>query len=408
MKTNQREQDGNQQEIGISREEFTGRMREYALEALMKLASEEVESLCGGRHERGLQREFFRAGNAPSYVRMEERRVDAQRPRVRRRLANGGSEEVDLDSWKVAQSPDEFEAAVQAAVLGGVSHRRVSEVHPEAGRGSSRSSVSRLWQKEAARLVGEMQQSDLSGFDLVVLMLDAVVLTDGLVVTVALGIDTEGTKQVLGFRVGPSENAEVAKDLMSGLLARGLRLQGQEGDRGLLVVLDGSKALKSAVLEVMPSAVIQRCLVHKERNLRGYLGRKHWGELAKLFNRLRRAQGAEDGREALNAIEDFLSDKNAQAQESLAEAAGELLAVHELGVPNTLHPSLLSTNCIENTFKNLRRHIGRVSRWRKDSKQADLWLASGLSLAQRGFRKIKGHAKLQELVQALAIKKKAY
>lgn len=378
-------------------------MREIACKALLQMAEEEIESLCGRRHEQGAEREYFRAGTAPSYVHMESRRESMRRPRVRRREANGSSSEVELESWKVAQSAEEFAEAVQSAVLAGVSTRRVTEVQPGQSLGNGRSTVSKLWQKRAAELVEELQHSDLGQFDLLVLMLDAVVLDDGLVATVALGFDTEGRKQVLGYRVGSSENAEVAKDLLRGLMNRGLRLDGKDGKRRLLAVLDGSKALKNAVLEVAPRALIQRCLVHKERNIRGYLSKQHWGRLAHLWNRLRKAQGPEDGKQALEAIEAFLSDKNAQARESLQEAEGELLTVHGLNVPNTLHRALLSTNSIENAFKNLRRHLGRVSRWRDDTRQADLWLASGLTLAQRGFRRVNGHTELGELVQALTV-----
>lgn len=229
-------------------------------------------------------------------------------------------------------------------------------------------------------------------------MLDAVVLCKDLVATVALGIDTEGNKHVLGFRIGSSENVQVCADLLTCLKLRGLRAP---QSRRLFAVLDGSKALKNALLEAFPGTIIQRCLVHKERNLRGYLPRKHWATLAELFNRLRRAQGEEAALEAAEDIAAFLSDKNAQAQESFAEAGEELLALFRLNVPNTLNVSLLSTNAIENAFKNLRRHIGRVCRWREETRQADLWVASGLTLASQGFRKIRGHKDLGALISAL-------
>jgi putative transposase len=154
------------------------------------------------------------------------------------------------------------------AVLCGVSTRDCKRLRAEELAGESRSSVSRLWQRKSAELVERMQQSDLSGIDLVVLMLDAVVLSKRAVATVALGIDASGTKHVLGFRVGSSENQEVCRDLLGNLSRRGLRVP---PDRYLLAVLDGSRALENALLEVFPKTLIQRCLVHKERNLKGYL-----------------------------------------------------------------------------------------------------------------------------------------
>jgi len=142
-------------------------------------------------------------------------------------------------------------------------------------------------------------------------------------------------------------------------------------------------------------------LVHKERNLKGYLPQRYWGELSRLFTRLRKAEGADQGKEALEAIEQFLADKNKGARASLEEAAEELLALHRLNVPSSLNRTLLSTNCIENLFKNLRRHIGRVCRWRESTEQADRWLASGLILASEGFHKIAGHRELPSLIKAL-------
>lgn len=284
------------------------------------------------------------------------------------------------------------------AVLCGVSTRDMPSLRESELKGQSKSQVSRLWQRKSAELVEQMQQADLSGFDLVVLMLDAVVLSAGLVATVALGINAEGEKKVLGFRVGSSESKQVCRDLLSNLVRRGL--SAPEG-RYLFAVLDGSEALKRALLEVYPDTLIQRCLVHKERNLQGYLSNRHWGELARLFKRLRQCQGAEQAKEAAEAIEAFLSDKNAQAKASWLEAGAEVIALPRLDVSNDLHRSLLSTNCIENVFKNLRRHIGKVCRWRESTDQADRWLASGLILASKGFRRIVGHKHLPELVGAL-------
>ena len=185
---------------------------------------------------------------------------------------------------------------------------------------------------------------------------------------------------------------------MSSLAARGLTVP---ADRDLLAVLDGSDALRSALLTHYPTAQVQRCLVHKERNLRGYLSKRHWSELARLFDLLRKAQGGEQAAEKAKAIRMFLQDKNAQARESFEEAGDDLLRLFRLEVPNSLHRTLLSTNSIENVFKNLRRHLGRVCCWRENTDQADRWMASGLALAQRGFRRISGHEDLSELAAAL-------
>jgi transposase-like protein len=327
-----------------------------------------------------------------------------QRPRVRKSKADGSSEEVTLNSWKLAQNRDEWEDATMRAILCGVSTRNMPRLRASEFDGQSKSEVSRLWKRKSAELVQQMQQAELSDFELVVLMLDAVVLSAGLVATVALGINAQGEKRVLGFQVGSSENKEVCRDLLSSLNRRGLKPP--EG-RYLFAVLDGSEALKQALLEVYPDTLIQRCLVHKERNLQGYLSKRHWGELARLFQRLRKCQGKEQAEEVAEEIEGFLSNKNAGAKASWAEAGEELLALPRLDVTNVLHRSLLSTNCIENIFKNLRQHIGKVCRWRESTDQADRWMASGLILVSKGFNRIVGHKHLPELIEALERKFKS-
>ena len=133
------------------------------------------------------------------------------------------------------------------------------------------------------------------------------------------------------------------------------------------------------------------------------MSKRHWPELNRLFARLRKSHGAESSKEAADAIAAFLADKNAQARNSFEEAGSELLTLARLEVSNELSVSLLSTNCIENVFKNLRRHIGRVSRWRENTDQADRWLASGFILAAQGFHRIKGHKKLPQLIEALEL-----
>lgn len=373
------------------------RFRAVVREALYDVVEEELVELCGASHRPDPESAFRRAGSANSTVYLDGRRETLKRPRVREQSGDG-SVEVKLASWQAAKDPDEWKEATMRAVLCGVSTRDVSRLGEEEVKGLSKSAVSRRWQQKAATLVEQMQQSDLSEFDLLVLMIDAVVLAKGVVATVALGIDTSGQKRVLGYRVGGSENREVCADLLSNLASRGLTVP---ESRDLLAVLDGSDALRSALLSQFPTAQVQRCLVHKERNLRGYLSKRHWAELARLFNQLRKVQGSEQAEAAATAIRTFLQDKNAQARESFKEAGEDLLRLFHLEVPNSLHRTLLSTNSIENVFKNLRRHLGRVCRWRENTGQADRWMASGLQLAQRGFRRISGHEDLGKLATAL-------
>ena len=201
---------------------------------------------------------------------------------------------------------------------------------------------------------------------------------------------------MLDFELGSSESAEVSLDLMRRLAKRSFSCE-----RRLFAALDGSAALRNAVKKFFPDSVIQRCLVHKERNIRSKLSKKHWGELARLFKRLREVQGKVAAQEVVKELEEFLKGKNAESLKSLREAGEDLIALQSLDVPNTLHRNLLSTNAIENSFRNTRNKLGRVTRFRVETDQATRWLAFALLEVEKGFRRISGYKELPQLMAAL-------
>ncbi len=373
-------------------------LRNKMREALMEIFEEEVQGLCGPSHSRNSKSNYYRAGSSPAKVKLADQEHAIRRPRVRKSLGDASAEK-HLASWKAAKDPEAWEQSLFRAVLCGVSTRSAQRLHESELKGLSKSAVSRLWATKAKTLIDEMLGRDLSELDILVVMLDGIHLCSGLCSVAAIGIDRSGAKHVLGFRIGSSENAEVCRDLVVDLHRRGLRPI--EGKR-FLAVLDGSKALKNALLELYPDALTQRCLVHKERNLKGYLSKRHWADLGSLFKRLRRSEGKEDALERLADIEAFLQGKNAEALNSLQEAGEDLITFFTLEVPSTLNRSLLSTNAIENAFLNLRRHIGRVCRWRSNTDQADRWVASGLYLSEKTFHRMPGCNDMDKLEAALA------
>ena len=266
--------------------------------------------------------------------------------------------------------------------------------------GTSHGEVSRLWQQEGERCIEQLRSRDLGAADYVVLMLDGIALGGDLCAVVALGITIEGEKHILDFQIGASENLEVCMDLLNRIATRGFKPK-----RRLLAVTDGSKPLRKSVRRKWPDAIIQRCLIHKARNIKSYLSYRHHGEVDRLFKRLRKAEGAEAAEECVEKLKTFLQDKNAQALASLEEAGDELLAVHRLGAPSTLNTTLLNTNCIENPFRNVRAKIRRVSRWRAETQMASKWLAYALLEAERGFRRVnncKDMAKLALILKSVS------
>ena len=375
-------------------EAFDAFMHTVARTAYMAVLFEEVETLCGKAYHPLEGSDNQRAGSAPGRYFFGTEEFAIQRPRVRKHKGSK-SEEVRLRSYEAAQSRDSLHDAMLRAFMAGVPSREQARLFKNTS-GTSPGEVSRMWEREGLRCLEELRGRDLSLGDYLVLMLDGIWLCDDLCIIVALGITAEGEKQILDFQVGSSENTESCTDLLNRIEVRGFK-----PNRRLLVVQDGSKALRKSVRRKWPDAIIQRCLIHKERNIRGYLSYRHHAELKRLFARLRKAEGIEAAEECLKKLREFLKGKNAQALVSLEEAGDELLAVHRLGAPSTLNKTLLNTNCIENPFRNVRAKIRRVSRWRPETQMASKWMAYALLEAERGFRRINGFADMAKLAMIL-------
>ena len=376
---------------GIFREYLRGGVRMMIAEVM----AAEVTQLCGTKHHPSEDATCQRAGSSPGCVVWEGNRENVKRPRVRRGKDGGPSGEVPLQTYQSARQLDQLHEMVERALSAGVSGREMGKVHPESPC-VSKSSVSRLWIEAGRKFVDELRDRDIGSRDWLVLMLDGIVLSKDQTAIVAIGVTTGGTKHVLDFELGSTENYEVCRDLMARLVKRGFA-----PTRRLLCVLDGSASLKKAVVKFFPDAAIQRCLVHKERNIRAKLSKRHWGELVRLFKRLREVQGEKAGREVLAELEDFLREKNAEALASLGEAGEELIALHVLEVPSTLHRNLLSTNSIENSFRNTRGKMRRVTRFRAETDQASRWLAYALVEVEKGFHRISGWRDLPALARSL-------
>lgn len=374
-------------EIG---EVFESFMRTAARTALTAALFQEVENLCGKAYFPSDDTDCQRAGSAPGRYFFGTDEEPIQRPRVRRK-----GKEVRLKTYEAAQNRDALHEAMLKAFTAGMPAREQKRMF-NGSSGTSHGEVSRLWQKEGERCINELRSRDLSKADYVVLMLDGIGLGRDLCAVVALGITVEGEKHILDFQIGASENLEVCTDLLNRIKERGFSPK-----RRLLAVTDGSKPLRKSVRKKWPDAIIQRCLIHKARNIKSYLSYRHHGEVDRLFKRLRKAEGLETAQEVVKELRSFLKSKNAQALVSLDEAGDELLAVHTLGAPSTLNTTLLNTNCIENPFRNVRAKTRRVSRWKTETEMPSKWLAYALLEAERGFRRINHWKHMKKLAEIL-------
>lgn len=365
------------------------------MKVLEAMLEEDRTALCGPRYERLAERHAHRSGWAPSEVVLGGRKVAMRRPRVR-----AGAREIPLPTFRTFASTDPLDRRVVEQMLVGVATRQYARTLEPVGatvrtRGTSKSAVSRRFVARTAAQLASWQAAPLDGLDLVALMIDGVSIADHCVV-VALGIDATGRKHALGLWEGSTENATVCQQLLSNLRDRGLRT-----DRSLLVVLDGSKALRKAVLQTFDKAAwLQRCQLHKMRNVLEHLpeGQRPW-----VQEQLRRAYRREDATKARRILHDLarrLEDRHPSAAESVREGLDETLTVLTLGLSERLRRTLATTNPVENLVGRI-RHVDRnVKRWRSGT-MVLRWVSAGLVEATKGFRRLKGHAEMPKLVAAL-------
>jgi transposase-like protein len=212
---------------------------------------------------------------------------------------------------------------------------------------------------------------------------------------VALGIGIDGTKHPLGVVEGSTENATVVKSLLCDLRDRGLDVT-----RPVLVVIDGAKALVSAVREIFDHPAVQRCQHHKVRNVENHLPDALGATVAKKMRAAYQEPNALHAEATLDALAKSLDKSHPGAAASLREGLGETLTITRLGVPPTLARTLRSTNAIESMIEICRDHSTNVKRWR-DGTMALRWCAAGMNEAAKQLRRVNGYLHLPALRIAL-------
>ncbi len=363
------------------------------LMAVCEELEREVVSLAGARHSRMREEPtHYRHGTNPGTVRLLGQRVPIEVPRVR-----GRDGEVRLQSYGEMHRGGELDELLFRRVLYGISCRnyeRAAEESPGA-IGLSSSSVSRQFVEASAAKLREFQERDLSDLDLVVLFLDGKTFADDEMV-IALGVTLSGEKQMLGFVQTETENERVVAQFLRSLLDRGL-----DTSSGLLVVIDGSKGLRSAIRKVLRRrAVVQRCQWHKRENVVSHLPRK---EQSSWRGRLQRAYGRptyEEAKRELLKIRDELAEINESAVRSLDEGFEETLTLHRLGLFAKIGRSLKTTNILESVNSQAEERCGRVDHW-QNSKQKQRWLAAALVDIEPRLQRLVGYRHLPTLRGAI-------
>ena len=394
------------EQVSVAMNEIAADMREgllalavgAGLQVMAQLMEADVTAVCGPRGRHDPARAATRHGTERGSVTLGGRRVPITRPRVR---ATDGAGEVPVPAYEVFTSTELLGRMAMERMLAGVSTRRypvalepVGEQVEQDAKSTSKSAVSRKFVAMTETALAELLAADLSGLDLVALMIDGVHFADHLCV-VALGIDIDGVKHPLALVEGSTENTTLVRGLLVGLRERGLDVT-----RPILAVLDGAKALASAVKEVFDQPVIGRCQLHKLRNVRDHLPEKMRGPVERRMRAAYHADSALQAQALLEALAKELDKTHPGAAGSLREGMEETLMVLRLDVPPTLARTLRSTNAVESMISICRDHARNVKRW-QDGQMALRWCAAGMVEAAGQFRRVNGHLHLAALRTAL-------
>jgi putative transposase len=383
---------------GAAREGLLAMSVAAGMAVMQAMFDAEMTAVCGPRGQHDPDRAAVRHGAGRGSVVLGGRRIPVSRPRAR--TVDGG--EVPLASYRLFAAEDQLTTVVMERMLAGLATRR----HVKAGEpvgadveqqatATSRSAVSRRFIAATKTALAELLARDLAPLNIRVLMVDGEHLAEHLAV-VALAITADGTKVPVGLWEGSTENATVVKALLADLVARGL----DAGD-GLLVVIDGAQALSTAVKAVFgAAAAIQRCTVHKRRNVADHLPEAERGwvdtKLGRIFANPDPAAGLRDAK----ALATALSRKHPGAAASLREGLEEMFTVTRLGITGSLARTLTTSNPIESMISIARTTNRNVTHWR-DGQMVLRWTAAGMLNAQRSFRRVKGYMQMPQLVAAL-------
>jgi len=379
-----------------------GDMRELVhtigMQAIATMLEQERTELCGVRYRHSKDRRATRGGTTPGRLTLGGRTVRVRRPRVADRDGNG----IPLETWQQLSAADPLSDRAYEQMVIGVSTRKYARsLEPlpgdlaEGERSTSRSTVSRKFIAVGQAKLDEWLGRDLGDLDLVAVFIDGLHFAEH-VVLVALGVDAQGTKHILGLWEGATENGPACRALLSDIEQRGVK-----ADRTRLFVIDGSKALRSAIRDVYGKrALVQRCQVHKVRNVTSHLPKERHKHVRQVMRQAYKSRKPATAKKQLGNLARSLQAKYPGAAASLREGLDETLTVMSLGLSPTLERSFATTNPVEN-FNGSARYLGRrVKRWRGGS-MILRWVGAAVAEAEKGFRRLKGHRDMPSLVAAL-------
>jgi transposase-like protein len=376
---------------------FLGLCIDAGQRVLAAMMEADRAALCGPKGVPDPTRRAVRGGTTASQVVLGGQRVAVRRPRVRS-VSEG---ELALRSFQWAAASDPLDAATMAAIAAGVSTRRYASTQepvPAAHkpRAASKSAVSRRFVELSKEQLAQWLARPLGDLDLPVVMIDGIHFRDR-VILLALGIDAQGNKHVLGLREGSTEATRVVTSLLSDLVERGL-----DAARMRLWVIDGGKALRKAIVQTFGAcALVQRCQEHKRRNVMAHLPQDMHPSVNRALKDAWSATDAEHAGKQLERLASSLQVKHPGAAASLREGLQETLTAQTLGITGALYRTLRTTNPIENLNGSVAHYSRNVKRWGDGQMVMMRWVASALSDASKRMRKLRGCSHMRSLLKAL-------
>jgi putative transposase len=375
--------------------------KNIGLEVVKQMMDQELDDKIGPKGKHNPDRQAYRNGYEAGSVVLGGCKHAISRPRAR---TIDGNEEIMLETYKHFNDEEVLTRAVLNQIIYGVSCRNYREtlegIDTEAPEVSdvSKSSVSRRFIKATSSALEQLMNRPLGDLDIVAIYIDGIGFGKGHLITAAIGLDIFGHKHILGIWEGATENKTLCSDLLTNLLERGLKV-----DNGILAIIDGSKALSAAIKAVFgPLALIQRCQIHKMRNILDYLPEKEQEAMETLIKEAFNDPDPQQGKQTLLAEAARIEKKHPGAAASIREGLDEMFTVARLALDDKLTRTLTNTNVIESAFSMIRSYSCNVKNWQSGD-QALRWAAAGALLAEERFNRIKGYKELASLRQKLRI-----
>jgi putative transposase len=356
--------------------DVTGRA---CIEAILELSAVE---LVGQKTPGKKSGEVRWHGKQDGVVHLGDRKLKVSKPRLRHKTEG----EQPIPAYEALKTRSRMADRMLQILIDGVSTRRYKRVIQEMADsiGISKSAVSRANIEAGEKLLKELAERSFEKHDILVVYIDGLCLGSYHVLG-AIGVDADGCKHVLGLVLGSSENAAVATDLLNLLVQRGVA-----PGRRRLFVIDGSKALRKAIdLVYGNDNPVQRCRIHKMRNVCDHLPREQHQNAKSMLWAAWKLE-AHEGKQQIEQLARWYEKKHPSAAASLREGINELFTINDMNLPPKLMLCLASTNIIESANWGARQRLGRVTNW-QDGSMALRWGAAAFEAASQNFQRIRGH-----------------